>query len=316
MRGFTYLEDQNWIDREMTRGDDLPISLSQAKKVTQWLKRNYGPKIEAAVKDTPFPPYLVCAIACQETAIYWVKMIEQMSADDILAYSVYDASGDTPNDPRSAFPRNTSAFRAKYGDDFSDMLIEEANKTRKAMRGWGPKEWVYKGYGIFQYDLQAITEDKEFFREKQWYDIDCCLARVMQELKHKWARTHDMWLSVKAYNGSGSRAEQYMHNVQKFAEVTKEVWKTAPGPDPAPAPTPVPPVVVAATGPTTAPTAPASATPPVAAATPVAPLPAAAPTTAVSAPAATSAPAVAAVVPAPAAAPAALTPMPQETPMV
>ena len=24
------------------------------------------------------------------------------------------------------------------------------------MRGFGPKEWVYKGYGIFQYDLQAV----------------------------------------------------------------------------------------------------------------------------------------------------------------
>ena len=116
MRGFTYLEDQTWIDREMTRGSDLPISLSQAKKVTEWLKRNYGHKIEAVTKDTPFPPYVVCAIACQETAIYWVKMTDKMSPDEILAHSVYDASGDTANDPRSAFPHNTGAFRGKYGD--------------------------------------------------------------------------------------------------------------------------------------------------------------------------------------------------------
>ena len=43
----------SWIDREMTRGDDLPISLSQAKKVTQWLKRNYGDKIDAVGKILP-----------------------------------------------------------------------------------------------------------------------------------------------------------------------------------------------------------------------------------------------------------------------
>jgi hypothetical protein len=29
----------------------------------------------------------------------------------------------------------------------------EANDTRK-LRGFGPQHWVYKGYGLFQYDLQ------------------------------------------------------------------------------------------------------------------------------------------------------------------
>ena len=291
MRGFTYLEDQSWIDREMTRGDDLPISLSQAKKVTLWLKRNYGDKIEATCKGTPFPPHVICAIACQETAYFWLKMSEKLTADEVLARCVLDASGETSSDPRSAFPRNTSAFRSKYGDDFTDMLIEEANVTRK-IRGMAPKEWVYKGYGIFQYDLQAVTEDEPFFHKKEWYSIDYCLARAMQELKSKYARTHDLWESVRAYNGSGPRAQQYKRNVQKFADVTEEIWESAPGPDPVPilvaavpqspaaampAPPPAPqqappqPVPVAAT--------PAAAPPPVQVAQPAPqPAPTAAPT--------------------------------------
>lgn len=237
MRGFTYLEDQSWIDREMTRGDDLPISLAQAKKVTQWLKRNWGDKIEATCKGTPFPPYVVCAIACQETAYFWLKMSDSLTPDEVLARCVLDASGETSSDPRSAFPRNTGAFRAKYGDAFADMLIEEANITRK-IRGLSRREWVYKGYGIFQYDLQAVSEDEEFFHEKQWYQIDKCLDRVMLELKSKWGRTHELWASVKAYNGSGPRAEQYKRNVQRFADVTEGAWKDAPGPAPKPAPKP------------------------------------------------------------------------------
>jgi hypothetical protein len=259
VRGFTYLEDQTWIDREITRGnDDLPITLAQAARATKWLKRNFGDKIEAVTKDTPFPPHIVCAICCQETAIYWIGKTDKLPAEEILGCSVYDASGDYEGTSRSAFPRNTNAFREKYGDVFADMLIEEANKTRKVMKGWEPKEWVYKGYGIFQYDLQAIVDDEAFFQEKQWYNIDACLDRCMQELKHKWARTNDLWASVKAYNGSGARADQYRRNVQRFAAVTEEVWITAPGPDPVVVPAPGPVVVAVAPPSQPAPSSPAT----------------------------------------------------------
>ena len=280
MRGFTYLEDQSWIDREMTRGSDLPISLAQAARVTKWLKHNYGPKIEAVTKGSPFPPHIICAIACQETAYFWLKMSEKLTADEVLARCVLDASGELPSDPRSAFPRNTHAFRSKYGDDFTEMLISEANTTR-VIRGLSPREWVYKGYGIFQYDLQAVVDDEPFFHAKQWYSMDFCLARVMQELRQKWARTHDLWLSVKAYNGSGSRADQYMRNVQKFADVTEEVWLTAPGPDPVPVAPPAAPPVVVATAPVEPAVAPAAAPMGPAPSAPVAPAaPASAPATA------------------------------------
>ena len=79
--------------------------------------------------------------------------------------AIGDASGDFPNTSRSAFPKDTPTFRAAFGDAFADMLIAEANASR-ALRNMGPKTWVYKGYGIFQYDLQHVHADKAFFRER------------------------------------------------------------------------------------------------------------------------------------------------------
>ncbi len=239
MRGFTYLEDESWIESQLRRDrSGLPISLKQAEQVTRWLKRNYGDRIEAATKDTPIPPHVICGIACQETAYFWLRFVDDLEPGVLLGRCVLDASGDHPSSPRSAFPRNTRAFREAYDDAFAEMLIEEANKTR-ALRDYSPRDWVYKGYGIFQYDLQFVKEDEVYFRERQWYDFDVCLGRVMHELDVTWKRHGELWEAVRAYNGSGSRAQQYKRNVKKFCEVTEEVWASAPGPD-KPKPVPVP----------------------------------------------------------------------------
>ena len=81
------------------------------------------------------------------------------------ARCVLDANGDYPGTKRSAFPTNTAAFRKQYGAEL-DMLISEANATRK-LRGFGPQQWVYEGYGFFQYDLQSVKTDGAFFRERK-----------------------------------------------------------------------------------------------------------------------------------------------------
>jgi hypothetical protein len=58
---------------------------------------------------------------------------------------------------------------------------------------------------------------KVFFADKLWYSIDECLARLIKELNDKWnAHPNDMYATVKAYNGSGSRAEQYAQRVSQF----------------------------------------------------------------------------------------------------
>jgi hypothetical protein len=200
---------------------DLPISKKNAQKVARWLKSHYGDAIKAAVTP-PFTLDVMCGIVCQESAIYWVKFIDQLTPDEILAFCVFDASGDAPNAPRKAFPKNTAAFKAKYGDAFTNMLIAEANKMR-ARRGLQPKQWVYKGYGIFQYDLQKVDHDEAFFRQKEWYDFDKCLDRAVRELNEKFAAKKDLWKAVKAYNGSGPKATQYANNVKIFTGYCSEV---------------------------------------------------------------------------------------------
>jgi hypothetical protein len=200
----------------------LPISREQTHTVARWMKSNFGGEIQGAVASTPFSLDIVCAIACQETAYVWIHFLDRLSTDRILERCVFDASGDFPGTRRNPFPRNTAAFRQRYGDQFTQMLIDEANETR-ALRGFGPKDWVYKGYGIYQYDLQHVTDNEAFFRQKQWYQHDRCLAMLMRELREKYAAQQDLWKAIRAYNGSGPSATDYANNVIQFAHYCAEV---------------------------------------------------------------------------------------------
>ena len=200
----------------------LPITQKQAYTVAEWIKSNFRSAIDKAVKGTPFSTDILCGIACQESAYFWLPLLKRLSAKEILARCVLDANGDYPGTKRSAFPANTAAFRNQYGDEFANMLISEANATRK-LRGFGPQQWVYKGYGLFQYDLQSVKTDEAFFRERKWYDFDECLNRVMKELAAKYKAQKDLWKAVRAYNGSGAGAARYVNNVGQFASYSGEV---------------------------------------------------------------------------------------------
>jgi hypothetical protein len=205
----------------------LPINETQCRRATRWLMRHFGTRIAGAAAGTPFSPALLCGIVCQETAYFWLPLLEKLEktaewkdrpeelAEMLVARCVLDASGDYPGTSRSAFPRNTAAFRVKYGAAFTDRLIAEANATR-ALRGFGRKDWVYKGYGIFQYDLQFVTTDEGYFRDRQWYDFNVCLNRVMKELKEKFKIHKELWEAVRAYNGAGPDARRYRDNVKQF----------------------------------------------------------------------------------------------------
>lgn len=203
---------------------DLPLNEKQARQATGWLVRNFGPEMRAAIESTPAVPFgvdLLCGIVCQETAYAWLRFVDQLTPARVLARCVYDASGDAAGTTRTAFPKNTAAFRNRYGDAFTDMLIGEANETR-ALRGMAPKGWVYKGYGIFQYDLQYVATDEAFFRNRLWRSFDECLKRAMRELMTKYAAKGELWAAVKAYNGTGPRAERYKENVKIFTAWAKD----------------------------------------------------------------------------------------------
>lgn len=200
----------------------LPITKNQAYSAAHWIKSNFGSSIDHAIQGTPFTTDLLCGIACQETAYFWLSFIDSQPADIVLARCVLDASGDYPGTVRTAFPNNTDAFRTRYLDEKTNLLIAEANATRE-MRGFEPKQWVYKGYGLFQYDLQYVTSDEPFFFEKQWYSFDACLSRAVRELRAKYERTNDIWAALKAYNGSGSSATKYANNVVQYTKYCSEI---------------------------------------------------------------------------------------------
>ncbi len=194
---------------------DLPINYNQCIKCSNWMNTHFGEKFNAALIDSPFRKEILYAIVCQETAIYWQKWIEDHTPDEILARCVFDANGDV-NGTRKAFPKNTAAFVEKYGQVVANNLIEEANTTRK-WRGFDPKNWVYAGYGIFQYDIQFIVSDELFFTQKGWHSIDECIKRVMKELETKWkAHPDNLFETIKAYNGRGAAADNYAKNVFQF----------------------------------------------------------------------------------------------------
>jgi hypothetical protein len=200
----------------------LPITKKQAFKAARWMKNNYGSKIDLATRGKPYDTNVICAIACQETAYFWLSFIRKLSADEVLARCVLDASGDYPGTKRSAFPRNTKAFRKKFGKEKTNLLISEANLSRN-LRGFKDKDWVYKGYGIFQYDLQYVKSDPVFFFEKQWYQFDSCLDKVIYELDYKYKIYKNLWKTIKAYNGSGRSATKYANNVTQYIKYCSEV---------------------------------------------------------------------------------------------
>jgi hypothetical protein len=201
----------------------LPLSKAQALKAIGWLKANFRNDFAEAVAGSPFTVDTLCGIVCQETANAWLGWIGKQTPAEILARCVFDASGDFPGTVRSAFPRNTAAFRQRYDDAFADMLIAEANASRK-LRALPPANWVYKGYGIFQYDLQHVVADEAFFAQKQWYSMDTCLEKVMMELRKKYNQQGgDLFKTIRSYNGSGPRAQAYANNVVIFMAYSKLV---------------------------------------------------------------------------------------------
>lgn len=196
---------------------NLPLSREQVTKGATWLHSNFASQIAAAIDGKPYSAAIVCAIACKETGFIWIPRTN-MEPAELLPLLVGDASGDIQGHPRNAFPQNTAEFRDTFGEDFTNELITESNNAR-ALRGLGPAEIVYKGYGIFQYDLQHVTTDEAFFRDRLWHRIDGCLDRLTRELDRCFASAGDDTRdAVRRYNGSGSAAQTYADQVMAFAD--------------------------------------------------------------------------------------------------
>lgn len=203
----------------------LPLSIAAAVKCSKWMKMHFGEQINEYILNTPYSQELVISIALQETAQKWVLWIDKYSPEVILQRCVFDASGnDFPGTHRNAFPRTKVEFQQLYGLSATDMLVHEANLTRAMPQpgdpnGYGPASYLYKGYGIFQYDLQNIKTDPDFFLQKEWYSFSACLYRLISVLNEKAGRTDNLKGIVKAYNGGGQKADEYANNVFDFMDI-------------------------------------------------------------------------------------------------
>jgi hypothetical protein len=194
------------------------LNQAQVQKARNWMSQNFGPQVDAAAATIGVDSNLIYAIACQETAVIWLAWIDKMAPDKVLAGCVFDSSGDAPAGTREAFPKDTAEFRARFGDALTQQFIDEANAAR-AIRGFSPRNWVYKGYGVFQYDLQNIQTDADFFNNRGWHDITACLDRFSKLFAEKLkASQGELRAAVKAYNGAGARAEAYATSVLQMRE--------------------------------------------------------------------------------------------------
>ncbi|WP_191083615.1 hypothetical protein [Roseococcus microcysteis] len=194
----------------------LPLQQAAVLKGQAWLRAHFEAALQTAVQGTPATVPMLCAIALIETHNIWLGRIGKHSPETLLRCCVGDASGDVQGHPRSAFPTNTAAFRERFGDEFTEMLIGEANAAR-ALRGLPPSNMVYKGYGIFQYDLQYVLKDPDFFRERQWYSMEACARKAVQELVVKFkASGGEVRGALRRYNGSGKKAEAYADVAMQF----------------------------------------------------------------------------------------------------
>jgi hypothetical protein len=214
-----------------------PIDQRLTHLAVGWLRSHFEPNLKA-IADFPFTPQVLCAIACKETGAYWCDWLFTrhltLSAQDVLARCLGDAGPEDDNATvgapsgrtRAYFPGNTQEFRNRFGDNFTKMLIDETNKTR-ALRLRTPVQWLYMGYGLFQFDLQYSVSssdfgDEAFFREKHWYDINSCLSKAKTELDAKLRAHPNLWDAVEAYNGVGH--SEYRKHVQQLHAWIVEAW--------------------------------------------------------------------------------------------
>jgi hypothetical protein len=193
---------------------EMPLTKEQALLAANWIETHFRDNIKTAIVGTQFNVNQIICIALQESGGDWFDLIKTHTPDQILALCVSDPSGDEPGTTRDVWPNTLPQFRLKYSD-LADMLEAEGNKYR-AMKGWTARPWLMKAYGIFQYDIEAIPTDREFFANKLWYSFDECLNRLMKELHEKYKISGDSFLAIERYNGAGPMARAYLSNIKQF----------------------------------------------------------------------------------------------------
>jgi hypothetical protein len=151
----------------------------------RWFKDQFGSRMAAAIKGTPFTIDLLTAIAVQETFEIWGLIYKKLPMDQVLALCVGDSIG---GPTRKAFPASKDALlsvknpdgKAMY--DIARAALADVGAYIKPYKSAWEKGKFCHGFGIFQYDLQFFKKNPDYFLKKQWADFGVCLSRVITEL--------------------------------------------------------------------------------------------------------------------------------------
>jgi len=151
-----------------------------------WMKKNFGAKIDAGVKNTPITKELVFAIGIQETFYIWAKMYKTSTPEDVLAICV----GDTIDFPKrsSAWPKNRAELEAApKGKDMFKVARAALERIAKVNSGYkgafkNPNKFCH-GFGMFQYDIQFLRAEPDFFLSSRWATWEGTFGKGMVELK-------------------------------------------------------------------------------------------------------------------------------------
>jgi len=160
------------------------MATKKQKDGMRWFKEQFGARIEAALRDTPFNLDFMTAIAVQETFEIWGQIYRKLPVDQVLALCVGDSIG---GPARKAFPTSKADLLKWPGgaamfDIARASLAAVGQYVRSYKTAWQQGKFCH-GYGIFQYDLQSFKTDPDYFLEKQWADFDKCLATALGELQ-------------------------------------------------------------------------------------------------------------------------------------
>ena len=149
-----------------------------------WFKENFGPKIEPALKGTPFTLDLLTAIALQETGMIWrVLRKKNLPLDRILELCVGDSL-----DRKKTFPRDRAHLESlpKGAQMFAiaNAALKDMSKFIPGFEGVAKKPNKFcHGFGIFQYDIQFFKNEPDYFLERRYANFDNCLQRALRELQ-------------------------------------------------------------------------------------------------------------------------------------
>jgi hypothetical protein len=128
----------------------------------------------------------------------------------LLPLLVGDASSDIAGHPRSAFPKNTVAFRTTFGDAFTKKLIAHRPTMHVRCGGFRPRRPFIRDTGSIQYDLQHVQTDEAFFRDFLLHTMGPCLARLTRELDGPLRGRTAMLAKEFAASMAAGRAPRHM----------------------------------------------------------------------------------------------------------